>query len=145
MFVSDCLPLARRGDVPHTRIKVIYMHTFSIIFVSVVALEHLYILWIEMFAWTTVGKKTFTGFPPDLFEQTKVLAANQGLYNGFLAGGLIWALFVENEEWARNIAVFFLLCVIVAGLYGGFTASRSIIIKQALPALIALVVLLLEV
>jgi len=111
------------------------------IFVAIVAIEHLYILWIEMFAWTTVGKKTFRGFPPDLFEKTKTLAANQGLYNGFLAAGLIWSLCIEDPKWHLYVAVFFLTCIIVAGIYGGLTASRSIIYKQALPAFIALVLL----
>ncbi len=61
------------------------------ILIAFVAIEHLYILWIEMFAWTTAGKKTFKTFPPDLFEPTRALAANQGLYNGFLSAGLIWS------------------------------------------------------
>lgn len=113
------------------------------ILVAFVAIEHLYILWIEMFAWTTVGRKTFHSFPADLFEKTKVLAANQGLYNGFLAAGLVWSLLISDPQWAKNIALFFLSCVVVAGIYGGFTASRSILVKQALPALVALVVVLL--
>lgn len=109
------------------------------IFIALVAIEHLYILWIEMFAWTTVGRKTFRSFPPDLFEKTKALAANQGLYNGFLAAGLIWSLCIGDPKWHLYVAVFFLTCVMVAGIYGGLTASRSIIYKQALPAFIALV------
>ncbi len=120
------------------------MHLFSIILIAFVALEHLYILWIEMFAWTTVGKKTFRSFPADLFEKTKALAANQGLYNGFLAAGLTWSLLNDDTHWAANNAQFFLGCVIIAGIYGGLTASRSILIKQALPAIIALVVVLLH-
>jgi putative membrane protein len=120
------------------------MHTFSIIGIVLVALEHLYILWIEMFAWTTVGKKTFRSFPPDLFEKTKALAANQGLYNGFLAAGLIWSLCITDPQWAKNVALFFLSCVVIAGVYGGFTASRSILMKQALPAFITLMLALLN-
>jgi putative membrane protein len=120
------------------------MHTFSKLFVALVALEHVYILWIEMFAWTTAGKRTFRSFPADLFEKTKALAANQGLYNGFLAAGLVWSLCITDVQWSKNIALFFLSCVIVAGLYGGFTASRSIIIKQAVPAVIALMLVLLS-
>lgn len=115
------------------------MKTFAMIMTGIVAAEHLYILWMEMFAWTTVGKKTFKNFPADLFEPTKALAANQGLYNGFLAAGLIWSLFITDGQWAKNIALFFLSCVAVAGIYGGATASRSIIIVQAIPAIIAIV------
>lgn len=114
------------------------MKIVASVLVALVALEHLYILWIEMFAWTTKGKKTFRSFPEHLFEPTKALAANQGLYNGFLAAGLIWSLCIGSEEWARNVAVFFLMCVIVAGVYGAATASKSIFFKQALPAVLAL-------
>jgi putative membrane protein len=115
------------------------MKLFSLIAIAIVAIEHLYILWIEMFAWTTAGKKIFRSFPEELFEKTKALAANQGLYNGFLATGLTWSLFINDTQWSKNIALFFLGCVIVAGIYGGLTASRSIFVKQALPALIALI------
>lgn len=124
-------------------IKFKRMLLFAKILIGLVALEHLYILWLEMFAWTTVGKKTFRSLPAHLFEETKTLAANQGLYNGFLAAGLIWSLFISDVSWSRNVACFFLGCVIVAGIYGGLTASRSIFIKQGLPAVIALIVLLL--
>jgi putative membrane protein len=91
-----------------------------------------------MFAWTTAGKKTFRSLPPELFEKTKTLAANQGLYNGFLATGLIWALLITDPAWSKNVAYFFLSCVIVAGVYGAATAGKSIFFKQALPAIIAL-------
>jgi putative membrane protein len=116
------------------------MKILSDILIAAVAAEHLYILWIEMFAWTTVGKKTFRSFPSDLFEKTKLLAANQGLYNGFLAAGLIWSLLIHNTEWNRNIAYFFISCIIVAGIYGGITTSKSIFYKQAVPAMVALIV-----
>ncbi len=112
--------------------------------ILLVALEHLYILWIEMFAWETVGKKTFNSIPADLFEKTKVLAANQGLYNGFLAGGLLWALTIQETVWSENIALFFLTCVVIAGIYGGMTASKSIVMKQAFPALVAAIVVLIN-
>ena len=76
------------------------MQTLTTILVSLVALEHLYILYMEMFAWETLGKKTFKGSLPDeLFKPTKKLAANQGLYNGFLSAGLIWSFLIENPEW----------------------------------------------
>ncbi len=113
------------------------MHIIPMIFIALVAAEHIYILWLEMFAWTTVGRRTFRSLPPDLFEPTKVLAANQGLYNGFLAAGLIWSLLISDPLWSRHIALFFLGCVIVAGLYGAATAQRSIFYIQALPAIIA--------
>ena len=110
------------------------------ILTALVALEHLYILYMEMFAWETLGKKTFKGaLPAELFKPTKVLAANQGLYNGFLAAGLIWTFFVEDQIWQTNIAMFFLICVSVAGIYGSVTASKKIFFTQAIPAMIALV------
>jgi putative membrane protein len=112
------------------------------ILIGLIALEHLYILYMEMFAWETLGKKTFKSFPKDLFKPTKILAANQGLYNGFLAGGLIWSFFISNEAWKVNISIFFLTCIAIAGLYGTFTASKKIFLTQALPALIALIILL---
>ena len=107
------------------------------ILIAFVALEHLYILWLEMFAWTTAGKRTFKSMPSELFEKTKSLAANQGLYNGFLAAGLIWSLIITDEIWSRNIAMFFLGCVITAGLYGAISVQPSIFFIQALPAAIA--------
>ena len=114
------------------------------ILIAFAALEHLYILWLEMFAWTTKGRQTFKSFPADLFEKTKGLAANQGLYNGFLAAGLIWSLLICDTNWGNNVAIFFLSCVIIAGLYGGFTVQRSIFFVQALPASIALVFVLIS-
>lgn len=108
------------------------------ILIVIVALEHVYILWLEMFAWTTRGRKVFKGFPADLFEKTKALAANQGLYNGFLAAGLVWSLLISDAEWSLHVATFFLGCVAVAGIYGGITAQRSIFFIQGLPALLAL-------
>lgn len=120
------------------------MHLLAKALIAIVALEHLYILWLEMFAWETRGRKVFRGsLRQDMFGPTKVLAANQGLYNGFLAAGLIWTLFITNMDWAKNIGLFFLVCVIVAGIYGALTASRKIFYVQALPAIVALIVLLL--
>ncbi|GAB1356409.1 DUF1304 domain-containing protein [Cloacibacterium normanense] len=121
------------------------MQTLSTILVALVALEHLYILYMEMFAWETLGKKTFKGsLPNELFKPTKKLAANQGLYNGFLAAGLIWSFFIENAEWQKNIQLFFLGCVIVAGIYGALSASRKIFFVQALPAILALAFVLIS-
>lgn len=95
-----------------------------------------------MFAWETRGRKVFSKFPRELFGQTKVLAANQGLYNGFLAAGLIWTFFIVDTDWKNNVMMFFLSCVAVAGIYGAATADRKIFFVQALPALIALGLLL---
>jgi putative membrane protein len=113
------------------------MSTIAKVLVALVAIEHVYILVLEMFLWTTVrGRKAF-GTTLEFAEATKVLAANQGLYNGFLAAGLFWAL-IAPATYARPLAIFFLACVAVAGIYGGFTASRRIWVIQALPALVAL-------
>ena len=121
------------------------MEILANILVGVVALEHLYILYLEMFAWETKGKKTFkVSLRPELFTPTKVLAANQGLYNGFLSAGLIWSFFITDKAWSNNVAIFFLSCVIVAGIYGAITASKKIFFIQALPALIALGVVLMR-
>lgn len=114
------------------------MKLIAEILIGFVAIEHLYILWLEMFAWTTQGRKTFRSFPPDLFEPTKSLAANQGLYNGFLSAGLIWSLLIQDPAWRVNVACFFLACVVVAGVFGALTAQKSIFYVQALPAILAL-------
>ncbi len=116
------------------------MQMIAQILTALIALEHIYILYMEMFAWETLGRKTFKGALPDhMFTPTKTLAANQGLYNGFLAGGLIWSLCISDPVWSSNVAIFFLSCVTCAGLYGSISASRKIFYTQALPALIALV------
>jgi putative membrane protein len=111
------------------------------ILIGLVALEHLYILWMEMFAWETRGKKVFRSLHADLFKPTKALAANQGLYNGFLAAGLIWTFFIEDRIWQTNISIFFLSCIAVAGIYGALTADKKIFFVQALPAIISLVLI----
>ncbi|SHF17208.1 putative membrane protein [Flavobacterium fontis] len=106
--------------------------------IAAIALLHGYILWLEMFAWTTQAKKVFRSIPEDLFEKTKVLAANQGLYNGFLAAGLLWSLAITDPNWAKNVALFFLICVFIAGLYGAATASKRIFYVQSVPALLGI-------
>lgn len=107
--------------------------------VLLVAALHLYFLLLEMVLWTKpLGLKTF-GNTPQRAADTAVLAANQGLYNGFLAAGLVWSLIHPDAAFGFQIAVFFLLCVIVAGLYGGYSVSRRIVFVQALPAAIALI------
>lgn len=120
------------------------MNLISQIIIGLIAVLHIYILWLEMFAWTTRGPKVFKSIPKDQFETTKVMAANQGLYNGFLAAGLIWSLFIEDVLWGKNTAVFFLICIIVAGIYGASTASKRIFFIQAVPALVGLLSLMLK-
>jgi putative membrane protein len=109
------------------------------VFVGLIALLHLYILVLEMFLWTTPrGRKAF-GLTPEFAEQTKVLAANQGLYNGFLAAGLCWGLWLGPA--GHSVKVFFLLCVLVAGVYGAATANKRILFIQAVPAAVGLLLL----
>ncbi|WP_454652436.1 DUF1304 domain-containing protein [Bradyrhizobium liaoningense] len=113
------------------------------VLVALVAALHAFFLALEMFLWDKpLGLKVFRN-SPDKAEITKVLAANQGLYNGFLAAGLVWGLVHSNPAFAFQIKVFFLLCVIVAGAYGAATVSTRILIVQALPAAVALVALFL--
>src|SRR5215831_13666133 len=113
------------------------MSTASQVLAGVVAALHVYFLILEMFLWATpFGQKTF-GRSKEEQEQTKILAANQGLYNGFLAAGLAWTFFLEPAQ-AFSVRVFFLVCVLVAGLYGAATAARKILYVQAIPAALAL-------
>lgn len=114
------------------------MELLTQILTGIIALEHLYFMYFEMFAWETIGKKTFKSLPENLFKPTKGLAANQGLYNGFLAAGLIWTFFISDTTWSKNIALFFLTCVTIAGIYGAISASKKIFFVQSLPAIIAI-------
>ena len=114
-------------------------HLIPYFTIGFVVLIHIYIVWLEMFAWTSRGPMVFKQFPKELFQSTKALAGNQGLYNGFLAAGLIWSLLIENVEWKSNIAYFFLGCVAIAGLYGADTASKKILMVQFIPALIGII------
>ena len=110
------------------------------VLIACIALLHLYFLALEMFLWEhPIGMKAF-GNTAEKAKLTKVLAQNQGLYNGFLAAGLIWSLFT-SATFATQLANFFLSCVLLAGMYGAITASRKILYIQALPALITLLVL----
>ena len=115
------------------------MQMLAIGFTVLVILLHSYFLVLEMFLWEKpLGRKAF-GLTQEFATQTKAMAANQGLYNGFLAAGLIWGLSLGSlAESGRSIIIFFLGCVIIAGIYGGLTVSKKIIVIQALPALIAL-------
>jgi putative membrane protein len=119
------------------REKEIEVTTVANILIGIVALLHLGFLALEMFFWDhPVGRRRF-GMTPEYSKASATLAANQGLYNGFLAAGLVWGLL--SAELA--VKTFFLVCILIAGLYGGLTAKRSILYLQALPALLALLVL----
>jgi len=118
------------------------MSLFSMILIGLIAILHGYFLWLEMFAWESRGPKVFSSFPKDLFTPTKVLAANQGLYNGFLAAGLIWSLIIGDPEWAKNVALFFLGCIFIAGAYGAYSASKRIFYVQSVPALVAILLVM---
>ena len=116
------------------------MQTLADATVALVALLHLYFLVLEMFLWTRPsGLKAF-GLTPEFAKATQALAANQGLYNGFIAAGLVWGLVLGGAGTA--IKIFFLACVVVAGVFGGFTASRKILWVQAFPGIIALALVL---
>jgi len=104
------------------------------VLIGLVALLHVYFLVLEMFLWTTpTGRRTF-GLDAEFAERSKALAANQGLYNGFLVAGLAWGLVSGRDD----VRVFFLVCVVVAGVYGAATVSKRILLVQAVPALLAL-------
>ncbi len=111
------------------------MQTAAAVLVALIAVEHVWFLVMEMFLWTRpLGLKTF-GQTREQAEHSAPLAANQGLYNGFLAAGLVWGLVASG----RTVETFFLVCGVVAGVFGGLTAKRTILFVQAMPAAIALV------
>ena len=113
------------------------MKTITTLLIIFIAIQHFGFLYLEMFLWTKkTGRKIFAN-TEDFAEKSKTLAANQGLYNGFLAAGLIWGLCHPSAEFGQQIVLFFLLCVIIAGVYGGITAKKTILYIQALPACVA--------
>ncbi len=114
------------------------MTVIAQVLVGLVALLHVGFLTLEMVLWTKPAGRQVFGLDRDFAEQTKALAANQGLYNGFLAAGLVWGLVRDDTA----TMVFFLLCVVVAGVYGAVTVSRTILLVQALPAVLALAAVL---
>lgn len=117
------------------------MDILTTVAISIVIVLHVLFLVLEMFMWNTpFGRKTF-GLKEDFAKQSATLAANQGLYNGFLAAGLLWGLISTG---GFDALVFFLSCIIIAGLYGAMTANRSILFLQALPASIAMALLVLN-
>ncbi len=117
------------------------MSYISMVLIGIIALEHLFIAGIEIFGWTTMGPKMFPHLSKSFLISTKQMAANQGVYNLFLASGLIWGLLVKTEPWNFYISEFFLGCVIIAGIFGALTSNKSIFFKQALPSIVAMIVL----
>ena len=115
------------------------MRAVATVLVCLVAAIHVYILWLEMFAWTKARGRAAFATTAEFAESTRVLAANQGLYNGFLAAGLVWGAVIQRAD----VQLFFLACVAVAGVYGALTVSRRILYVQTVPAVIAVVFVLL--
>ena len=114
------------------------MQTLPLILVLLVAVEHIYILVLEMFLWDRPRTLKTFGISKEEGPLLKTMAAIQGLYNGFLAVGLLWGLFHSDQAFGQQIQMFFLACVITAAIYGGFTVKKSIWLVQGLPALLAL-------
>ncbi|MCP3765746.1 MULTISPECIES: DUF1304 domain-containing protein [Streptomyces] len=118
------------------------METTANVLVGLVAALHAYFLVLEMFLWEKRPGRKLSGFDAAMARATAPLAANQGLYNGFLAAGLVWGL-VADDPTGFRVQVFFLSCVLVAGLYGGLTTNRRILMAQAAPGALALTAVLL--
>ena len=118
------------------------MSTIANVVVGLVALLHIYFLVLEMFLWEKPAGRRAFGLTREAAASTKVLAANQGLSNGFLAAGLFWGLSLGPD--GTSVKVFFLSCVLIAGLYGAATASRKILFVQAIPAAVGLALVLLS-
>ncbi len=117
------------------------MKYLPLLFVVIVAIEHLYFLAIEMFFWTKPRTLKAFGITKEEAEVSQKLAANQGLYNGFIAAGLIWSLMYPIENVATDIQLFFLFCVITAAVYAGFTVKKSIFFVQGIPAILAVILI----
>lgn len=117
------------------------MKKVSLILVGLIALLHSYIAWFEIFAWTSRGPKVFETFPPELFEQTKQMAANQGIYNAFLVIGLVWSLLIKDAKWQKNVATCFLAFVAIAGIGAIVTVAVKPGLIQLVPSVIALILL----
>ena len=120
------------------------MRMLSLILIGLVAFEHLYFLYLEMFAWTKPATRRAFGLTAEFAEASKSLAANQGLYNGFLTAGLVWSLLQPDAGFAQKLKFFFLGCVIVAAIYGGLTVKIRILYLQGGPAILALAAVLLS-
>lgn len=114
------------------------MRIAALTLVALIAALHAYIAWFEMFAWQTVGQRVFSSLPADIFAQTTQIAANQGLYNGFLVAGLVWSLLIKDRQWQTNVATCFLIFVALAGLFAAVTVTPRTLAIQTAPALLAL-------
>lgn len=116
------------------------MNYIQIIIIAIVAIIHIYIVYLEMVLWATKkGIKTFGLKTKEFAEETKVMAANQGLYNGFLAAGFIWSIIADKSD----VALFFLMCVFIAGIYGAYSTKKSSILYiQSIPAILGILSLL---
>ncbi|WP_115996885.1 DUF1304 domain-containing protein [Bacillus velezensis] len=121
------------------------MDIIAAVFVGIVALEHIFIMILEMFFINSKAAKRSFKLPKHLEgdRNVAVMFANQGLYNGFLAAGLIWGLILGADPIGHMIQMFFVICVVIAAIFGGFTSNKSIFVKQGLPAVLALIFLLL--
>ena len=113
------------------------MRLIAGVLVAGVAVLHIYFLVLEMFLWTTAFGRRTLRLTAEFTATTRMIAANQGLYNGFLAGGLLWGLIVYGVSGGRPILTFFLVCIVIAGVFGAATLSRTILLVQAVPALVA--------
>ena len=120
------------------------MKKVALVLIALIAFLHFYIAWFEIFAWESRGPKVFSSFPVDLFSKTVAMAANQGIYNAFLAVGLAWSLLIKDSHWQRNVATCFLLFVFVAGVFGAITVTPRTFFIQSVPAGIALALLYLS-
>jgi putative membrane protein len=118
------------------------MFTAANVVIALIGFLHVYILVLEMFLWDKPRGLRAFGLTPEQAAQTKVLAANQGLYNGFLAAGLFWGLYLGPG--GDNVKIFFLLCVLVAGIFGAVTSSKRILFVQAVPAFVGLLLLIMN-
>jgi putative membrane protein len=120
------------------------MKKAALVLIALLAVLHLYIAWFEIFAWTSRGPNVFDTLPPELFAQTTQLAANQGIYNAFLAVGLVWSLLIKEEKWQFNIAVCFLSFVAAAGVMAAMTVALKSGLPQFVPSSIALILMFLS-
>jgi putative membrane protein len=119
------------------------MRTLSLFLIGIVAFEHLYFMYLEMFVWTTKKTRRIFGTTEEFAQASKSLAANQGLYNGFLSAGLVWSLLQPDAMFAWQLKLFFLACVITAAIYGALSVKRSILFVQGGPAILAMIATLL--
>lgn len=120
------------------------MRIVAQLLIALIAALHCYIAWFEAFAWETTGPRVFSSIPADIFPQTTQMAANQGLYNAFLAAGLVWSLIIRDRRWQTNVATCFLVFVAVAGVFGAVTVTMKTLYIQTAPALLSLVLVYLS-